>query len=277
MSLCRLIVSDIRAGIFRNKRLLLMPVLGIFECMSAHMTIAGISDSPQTATFMDLLTEIFRGCKPMLQNNRDAAAIPYLWLAVFILSIFIIFDYMHDDLTQFGIQILSRTRNRAAWWYSKCVWNLASGICCYILFLMTVLIFCGCSGYTIRLTVTPEIISALAAGTAQDAVPIEPHSLLLLLAPLAVICALNMIQMALSLICKPLFSFFITVGILILGVLFDSVFTFSRCGMLMMSNQFSSDGYETVSALMVCLILTAAACIAGKCYFKKHDIIPDKE
>ena len=146
MSAFKLILSDIREGILRNKRYILVPILCLFECMSADINLnmfkayGGIK-SP--TTFLDLIAELFHGCDPITKapDPSTVIALPYFWIALFVFAVFINFDYMHNDLTQFGIQVLTRSRKRGAWWGAKCVWCIASGVWFYVLFLLTALLF----------------------------------------------------------------------------------------------------------------------------------------
>mgnify|MGYP003239100490 CR=1 FL=1 len=133
MSVFKLWLCDIREGIFKNKRYTIVPFICIFECMYAHMSINSYQlyyDVHSRPTFLALWAEIFHGCDPITKNPDPNLKIelPYFWIAIFIFAIFIGFDYMHNDLTQFGIQVLSRTRKRSRWWISKCFWCLSSGI-----------------------------------------------------------------------------------------------------------------------------------------------------
>lgn len=282
MTACNLIGNDLREGIGSNKRLLLIPPLAVFECLIAHATVSACAEPAGCMTFFDLLTEIFHGCDPFLTHSEHNLSIPYFWLAIFLLPLFAVLDYLHDDLTQFGLQVLTRTQNRFTWWLSKCIWNLSAGICCYALFLLTVLLYCLIMGIPLSLSNTADVTKALAgASSCYKCGFFSEFSAsqigMLIFSPLAVICTLNMLQMILSLFCKPLFSFLITVGILLAGVMSDCGIAFSRGGMMLMSSITMTLGYDPASELILCLILIMVSFAAGGLYFQKYDILPDKE
>ncbi len=287
MNAFKLILCDIREGIIRNKRYFLIPVLYLFEFMYADLnlntykTYGGVRSR---TTFLDLMAEIFHGCDPIARTpNPDIMiTLPYFWIAIFVFAVFVSFDFMHNDLTQFGIQVLSRSQKRSTWWGAKCVWCIASGIWFYALFLLTALIFCIINGYELQLTNTPDILNIIADRSIIYSFNGIPElsllqKILMLLAPMAVICTLNMIQMLLCLFCKPMYSYLIIIGILLFGVLADTPVAFSRCAMTTMNNWFFEDGYPIVIGLAVCVLLTVAAMLIGTLYFKRYDILPDKE
>lgn len=287
MNAFKLILCDIREGIIRNKRYFLVPVLSLFECMYADMNINAYKTYGAVqshTTFLDLIAEIFHGCDPIARTpNPDIMiALPYFWIAIFVFAVFVSFDYMHNDLTQFGIQVLSRSRKRSAWWGAKCIWCILSGIWFYVLFLLTVLIFCIINEYELLFTNNPDILNIIADRSIIYIFKGVPNLNFLqrswmLLAPMVVICTLNMLQMLLCLFCKPMYSYLMIIGILLFGVLVDIPAAFSRCAMTTMNNWFFEDGYPTVIGLAVCVILTVVAMVIGTLYFKRYDILPDKE
>ena len=189
---------------------------------------------------------------------------------------------MHNDLTQFGIQVLSRTRKRSRWWISKCFWCLSSGIYFYIIFLLTAIVFSIINGYDLTLSESTELLNIIAdrsviytfTGISELNIFQE---LWMLFSPMLVICTFNMIQMILCLFMKPMYGYLLVVGILILGILTDIPLAFSRCGMITFSDYFFEDGYHISIGLAICLILIMASILIGTLYFKKYDILPDKE
>lgn len=287
MNVFKLLLCDIREGIFRNKRFIIVPFLCIFECLYASMNInayKGYYEIYSKTTFLDLMTEIFHGCDPIAKNpNPDIKIeIPYFWLAVFIFAVFIGFDYMRNDLTQFGIQVLSRIQKRSKWWLAKCVWCLMSGVWFYVLFLLTALIFCIINGYGFGFTGNLEIINVLAnRSVIYTYIGISELNIFqgvsILIAPIFVICTLNMIQMILCLFLKPMYSYLIIIGVLLFGILTDIPIAFSRCGMLTFSNCFFQDGYQTELGFVICLTLITGSILIGNLYFRRYDILPDKE
>ena len=287
MSVFNLILNDIREGILKNKRFIIIPILCIFECMHAHMNINTYKkyyDIHEQTTFLDFIAEIFHGCDPIskISNPDIKIEIPYFWLAIFIFAVFVGFDYMHNDLTQFGIQVLSRTRNRRSWWISKCVCSLVSSIWFYMIFILTAIVFSLINGYSLDFANVSSIINVLAdKSVIYTFVEVSDLNKLqgvcMLLSPLLVICTLNMLQTTLCLLIKPMLGYLTIICILLLGILTDMPLAFSRYGMITFNNWFYEEGYQMIIGLGICLIIIFVSILIGTAYFKKYDILPDKE
>lgn len=288
MNAFKLLLCDIREGIIKNKRYLIIPILALFQCMNAGLKfdiigeLDGVNNNP--ATFFDLVAEIFHGCDPMLKMAKisDEVSFPFFWIAIFIFVVFVSFDYMHNDLTQFGIQVITRSKKRSTWWTAKCMWCLASSVWCYILFLATVLIFSAVSGYEVGLSYNPDYLSSVAANSRVFIFTGLPElsaakRICMLLSPMLVICTLNMIQMLMCLLFKPMYSYLAVVGVVLAGVITDVPIAFSRLSMTTMSDWFFKDGYPVEMGAVICLVIISAAIIAGIVYFRRYDILPDKE
>lgn len=287
MNVCKLLFCDIREGILSNKRYGIAPLLALFQCMYVHFQLQAymeyyqMSDRP---TIFELLVMIFSGCDPIAKNpNQDTQiAIPYLWMAIFVFAVFVTFDYMHKDLTQFGIQILTRTGKRLRWWLAKCIWCLMAGLWFFVLFMLTVMAFCLINGYSLHIPQNTELLNMVSNrsivyifhGVSQLS---GWQCVYFLAAPAVVLCTLNMLQMLLCLICKPMHGYLIVVGMLSISLLADSPVAFPRCAMIPMNIWFYQDSFSPFAGLAVCLLLILACMILGALYFRRYDILPDKE
>ena len=287
MNVYKIIMCDIKEGIIKNKRNIIIPLLCILQCMYAHLNInmfKEYNDIKSNSSLLDLFTEIFHGCDPVGQNiNPDIKIIvPYLWFSIFVFAVFISFDYMHNDLTQFGIQILSRTSKRRFWWISKCAWCYLSSIWFYSIFAITTVVFAIINGYDIFGTNNVETLNILAdrsvvysyIGIAQLSLK---HILSILLMPLIVISALNMIQMLLCLFIKPMYGYLLIIGVVTFGIISDSPVAISRIGMVTFNNMYFESAYNEVMGILICTAINIICIIIGTVYFKKYDIIPSQD
>ena len=189
---------------------------------------------------------------------------------------------MHNDLTQFGTQILTRCRKRESWWLSKCIWCIAATVWCYILIIGTIFLY----GVLHDFILTPENNYKLTDALTNESVVYESAScksigimdrLCIIIAPLTVILALNMIQMTLCLVIKPVYSYIISVVLIIAGTFSDSQIAFTRSAMVLYNMNYLKKGYNTHVGIIICLTITALCMIIGGIYFKKTNILPDKE
>ena len=287
MIVCKLIRFDIRQGVFYNKRFLAVPVLALVQCIMVicqrqpFMEYYNVKCDP---SFGDMLVMIFEGCCPIVKCalRNITVSIPYYWLIIFITSVFISFDYMYLDLTRFGMQILTRTNRRADWWFSKCVSGIASGIWFGVLFYASVLLFCIVMKYPLTLHLQKDVLEPVVSGNvlyhyAHFPKMTAARFVMLFLAPVAVFCTLNLLQMFFTLFCKPMYSFLIILGILVLSVMFDGPVFFPRSAMLLNHRAFYSDGYPYQSGMLIEAVVIAAVILVGAVLFHRHNILPDKE
>ncbi len=278
MNAYKLICHDIRQGVLQNKRLLIIPFFSLFACFSANLYIYDAESS--APTFADLWVALFQGCLPIMKANDGQAVIPFFWLAMFLLAAFTIFDTLHDELSGFGLQLLTRTNARPIWWFSKCIRIVAALMSIYLIVFVTSLLFALVSGYEMTMQVSSSLPERLLAATEYyqiGDVPGTEAAPLLLLAPLILFCTLGLLQMAISLFCKPVCSYIITAICVIAGTLTDSTAAFSRCGMLLTSTIFTTNGYSLRNGLIICLILMIIAVLGGMFCFQRRDLFLTKE
>ncbi len=287
MNVSKIILCDIKEGVIKNNRNIIVPFLCVLQCLYAHLNIKMYKEYHEvrnTTSLLDLFAEIFHGCDPIGKNpNPDIKImIPYLWFSIFVFAVFISFDYMHNDLTQFGIQILTRTRKRQAWWVSKCIWCYASSFWFYFLFYLSTMAFSIINGYDVFQIRNVEMINILAdRSVIYSYVGITEMNTLYVLSiifmPLIVICTLNMIQMLLSLVIKPMYSYLVIIGLVVIGIISDSPIAFTRIGMVTFNNIFFDNAYNEILGICICAIINIICIVTGILYFKRYDIIPDKD
>ncbi len=286
MNVFKLIAYDVREGILKNKRYICVPILAILLCMYSDLRISFnqangfFSGKP---TFLNLFTDIFHGCDPIINLLQAdcGVGVPYFWIGAFVFAVFISFDYMHNDLTQFGIQILTRSRKRSMWWVAKCVWCLLSSAWFYMLFILAVVLFSIVCGYELSLSYNNELLSILV-----DSSPIYSYNggdvstiqcATVVLSPFIVLCTLNMLQMVMCLFFKPMYSYFVTVCIVMLGMITDIPVAFSRTAMMPKTDIFLNGAYRVNGGIVICVVLIVTVVIGGILYFKRYNILPHKE
>lgn len=287
MIFCKLVWNDLIKGTFQSKRILYLILIAVLQCMLVQIELnnyvyyaesSGIHG--YTYQFADILFGVFGGCESFLKIK--SGVFPYAWFALMICSLFLTFDYLNQDITQYGMQILIRTKQRTTWWLSKCVWNILSVVFCYGCILVITLFFCMITNTPIAfsgdLSLQHQISIANICYTAHTELSLSIYDLMLsFLCPLLLLQALSLLQMTLSIVIKPIYSFGLMMGILIFAVISDWSMSFARTGMIRYSSLFFSDGYSIKAGALLCLGLSLLSVIAGCFMFKHYDILPDKE
>lgn len=282
MNVFKLVFNDITEGVIKNKRFISVPLVSIFACMVADIKINNYIFGCQLSvkrTAFDVFAEIFHGIDPLIR--QQSFQLPYMWIGIFMCILFIAFDYINKDISQFGIQVVTRLKSRKEWWYSKCISNIVTSLCYYLIFIAVVIIFCLINRYDLSLQNTPEISQLLSTSGIysykQLTVFTNKEVIIQIVSPLILLITLNLMQMMLSLIIKPAYSIVITMGILLIGLFIDNVYAFSRMGMCMMSNIYYTDGYDLIKGSIVCIVIIITSISLGACIFERYDILPGKE
>lgn len=282
MNLFKLIWNDLKEGVLKNRRFLVVPVLCIFECLAADINLnyaVQTSGTTTSRTFFDVFSEIFHGADPL--SKVSSWDIPYFWITIFVGMLLMSFDYMQNDLTHFGMQILTRVKKRKTWWFSKCMYSTIAALFYYVVFLAVIALFCVLSGYDVSLHSTQEIMNILNSSGIymyNQASQLSTQTILLeLLSPFVVLITINMLQMVLSLVIKPIYSMIVVIGVVLLGIFWDFLPAFSRSAMVMMSDIYYSDGYPMKKGLLVCAGVIVVSVIVGKIIFDRFDIIPERD
>ncbi|MCD7811586.1 MAG: hypothetical protein LUG91_07020 [Ruminococcus sp.] len=284
MSVFKMVLCDIKEGTLKNKRFIAAPLVALFVLLVAQMRIDSFLSAfsiDVTPTLFNLLIDAFRGCDPLSKIMEMHASLPYIWTSIFIFSTFTIYDYAYDDISNFGMQIILRTGRRSSWWHSKCIWVILSGVYYYALFLLTLIVFAAANGYSMTFKDNTLLSDLLANSscyyTFKNTEEVKGIELLIfILSPLIVICTLNIFQMTLSLFIKPLYSFFVTLGVLLLTDFVDWTVIFPRSAMMTFSEHYQQGGYDINSGWIVCIVVIAVSVITGGIWFRRYDILPQK-
>ncbi|MCD7752206.1 MAG: DUF2705 family protein [Lachnospiraceae bacterium] len=275
MRFCRTLRYDIRECIFKNKRFLLIPPVFCLQCFWTKSLIFNI-DSALNGTYLDYLFSAFLGDDPIF--GERGVDIPVYWVFHFFLSAFITTGLVQRDLGGFGQQVIIREKSRKQWWLSKCVTLAISGFVYVLIADLSVLIFCLFNRVKISLHTSEQVMeSLLESDTFLMKVPLVTDSPLSIAAifmmPALVIITLNAVQMLLSLIWEPVFSFLAVNCYVLLSVYISSPVAIGGYAMLCRSSLYMDGGLNPLQGAGLCLAVTAAAFLAGGLIFQRKDII----
>lgn len=264
----KVIAHDLRHGLGR-KRYLAMPLLFVVPCL---LWIELMRNAPVQGTLGDCLAYIWMG-RPPIRPEENPIMLPYFWMLTIIGSLYLNLDYLLNDLTQFGQQIIFRIGSRRSWYLSKCLWNTAVCalyllVCLLCAILSTILV-----GGRMTWQMTPEMFLLFA-----DYIPAEPMTAvqclcLYLLLPYLAVLAFNLVQMTLCLFVKPVISFLFSLSLVILTIFWHSPFLFGNGAMVVRSGLLYAKGLSPVTLGFSALVVILVAVLAGCIRFEKMDIL----
>lgn len=225
------------------------------------------------ATYGDTVFYIFAGMAEYVPEPTTFFRFPMIWMLLYIVLAWITLEYAHNDLVDYGQQVLIRTNGRTMWWLSKCVWNACSVLGFFGVIWLTLLLFCLAAGYPITLTLHADllgnILNASVTGTGSADVLLLAT---FLLTPL-VLMALNLLQMTFTMFVKPIAGFCITTALLILSAYQISPLLIGNYAMPMRSTAFLSTGVDLQTGILYALVLAGIAVAVGAVRFRHYDIL----
>lgn len=273
----KLLCYDIKNG-FRStgKRYLAAAVAFIIMFACSLIVINGYNVQAKPVVPVDVnlgntLLYAFGGMDEYVPDGQTPFRIPAFWLLAYLLLAYITLYYPYDDLDEFGQNILVRSRGRVLWWLSKCVWNLLSVVCYFLLAWAIFALGCLAAGGSLSMELSSEICIICKVEADHTLPPALIPQMLLL--PLLIMAGLNLFQMALSLFIKPFYSFIVTAAILLLSAYYLSPVCIGNYAMPLRSHMILSNGVGLNTGLLVAVILTAVSVIAGGIVFRKRDIL----
>lgn len=265
MNWLRLARYDLRNGLLRW-RYLFIPALFFFSCLSAWTRM---SNARCVGSWMDYILCCFQGI-PALVSMEDFS-FPVEWLLVMGGCLFLNLDYPLNDLTEAGQQIIIRSGRKSGWFLSKCLWNLLSCVVYVLLGALMALGFTVVTGGEIRLTNTPGACDAVLQMYGSKTLDAGQTLTVAVILPTLTLMALNMLQMVLCLLVKPVFSFLICVCLLVVALFIDSPYVLGNGAISSRSGVLLEQGLEPVAVGLFCVAAIAVIVAVGLIRFDRMD------
>lgn len=220
----------------------------------------------------DALLFIFGGMREYDPSIDRRFSFPALWMLLYMLLAYLVLYYPHRDLEENGQNVLIRTGGRGLWWMSKCAWNTLSVILYFLLGWGITVLGCICTGIPLTLHLSPNI-NILFEMTGYNMLHPDELTAEILLLPLAVMAALMLMQMALSLFVRPVYSYMITAAVLLAGTYYLSPLFIGNYAMPLRSIRMIRNGVEPKTGLIMSAVLAAVSVAAGLVRFRRYDIL----
>ena len=224
----------------------------------------------------DYLFNIWAGMSEYVPSPDNPIRIPALWMLMLLWMFYLTLYYPYHNLTGIGKQLLIVSGNRYSWWFSKCIWIILCVLTYYSIGFAVTLMWTIFSGGILDLTVSKYVLDFLKIN--QSNMPLGPYRLNVgtLLLPILVTTAICMIQLILSVLIRPIFSYLITVAYLFLSVYFQNSFFIGNYMMAARNTSFSLSGMTPWHGAVIAVFVIIVSIVGGSAIFNKIDII-DRE
>lgn len=272
MNLRNLIFHDWRCGLLRA-RYLFTPLLAALPCFACWHSLRGAGFTPAP---VELLMYCFKGQKPVTAySDVLELQLPIFWLLLVGGCMFFNLDYLLKDLTNAGQQIIIRSKNRIAWYLSKCVWNLCSCGLYFIMIGATVVLFPLFTGGEITLRSNATALMLIFEEARVEPVPLSIADGLVVafLLPLLTVSALSMLEMTLCLFVKPIVGFACCMVLLIVALFVSSPAILGNGAMAIRSAKILEAGIPAWAAAGIAGAAVIGCVVVGCLRFQRMDIL----
>ena len=283
--LYKLFMYDIRVGFDSNKVLFLLAAVVFItlflifysDCNTPYVIDENgefYSLSSEKESAVDYLLFFFKGIKIYDLSSQRPFEIPILWLAIQISLALLVTAYPLRDLYSYAPQNIVRSQRKWIWWLAKCLWVILTVFAFYGICLLAALIggIVGGGG-----VFGPNSAIQLYINNLDLAGVTGIELLLLMLVPVFVSVALSLVQVTLSLIIKPVFSFLVLMSYHLISTIVYSPFIIADYPMLLRNVLFEPDGLSSEAMILVSLCIAVIAIATGALIFKRTDIYPKNE
>lgn len=272
MKWVNLLMHDMRCGLLR-RRYLITVIIFLLPCLTSHSFFETIGEK---GTYADYLLYCFKGSVPLVALAEEMEfRLPVFWILAIGGCLLINLDYLLNDLTNSGHQIIIRCQNRDDWFISKCFWNISSCVLYFGLALLTILVYTLLQDGELTFTNTPEITVMLFYEALTDPVQLSVKDTIVcaIVSPLLTIIAYSLVEMLISLLIKPTIAFLTCIILLITSVYWDLPYLIGNGAMVIRSRYLIDDGIDPTISIAVTLTVIIVSILLGVYYFNRTDII----
>lgn len=263
---------DLYNGILRKRRkmaaiFLLFVVINFTYAALIHAFIQnGLIPNASSINTGDYIMYYLSG----ISMENTSHSIPFLWIFQMLGCCFSCLHYPLEDLRTSGKHRLILCGNRTIWWISKCLWLSANVIVYYALAYAASLFTSVLSGANANCSITGYTVYLLKLTGPLNKAPYNGTGYFLFIPFVAI--AICMLQMTLSLLIQPLYSFVFIAGYLLISVYFKTPYLIGDFAMLARSNLIDAEGFSAITGGTIAGIFIVLSVVFGIVIFRNKDI-----
>ncbi len=207
-------------------------------------------------------------------GSTSSFVFPTLWYLSVLFPCYMTLTLASDDISSGGVQIMSRLRGRGRWWLSKCALGAVLVVLYYAALYALLWLVCVLMGFSSSAVPNEAIFNTYfdVVFVASETTPAALFAALIL-QPMLVTVALSLIQMAMTLIVKPIYAFIAVAAYLAASTLSFSPALLGNFAMPVRSSAIGVYNFDFLSCLLICAAVSAIAVLAGWWKIAKTDIL----
>lgn len=269
----KLIFYDLRNGLLRcwKKYLISFFLFNLFY-LDLYFKWGNSKLNRSDLSLGDYILYPIAGMKVYIPNAREPFIFPVLWIIIFMLIFYIVLYYPFLDLCGFGKNILVNSRKRSLWWLSKCVWVISSVITYFAIACITAILFSIAANAKSSLNINHTLLMMFGIRDI-DLVSSQNNVILAALLLILVAISLCLMQLTISLFIKPLYSFSLTVSLLLFSAYCKTPLLIGNYAMPIRLNIWIKNGLAPMDGIWFSIIVSLVSITVGYCYFNSIDIM----
>lgn len=275
MKTWKLVKRDWKLGIAKRWFALLFSPIVIFAmtygCSNLIKNLIHYDYMFSNGTILDYFLYDMQGMCVYHFNPKEAFMIPMYWFVFQIGISYFIAYYSQKDLVDNGRALYVASKDRRAWWNSKCIWCVCSVL---IYFIVTALSIAGTAmafGAECSLQMTPEF-AFVELHSNLEYVSFGEVIFIAVIVPFIVTAALCLLQLLFSFLLSPVVSFALMCAQYILAAYYTAWYLPGNFTMWMRSSYIDEEGLHPLSGCVIAVAIMAAVYVSGRQYFAKKDI-----
>lgn len=278
MKFIRLLFFDLKNGIWKNRMMFLVPILvGTITFFEATNRITHVSEVriSQEISFGDYFLYLYGGMPQYVPSATNYFEFPVVWMIVIIAILYLVLNYPFKNLAGVGQHILVQAKGRVPWWISKCIWNITSTLLYHAFVVGTILIGCLMRNNSISGQIHKDLIE-LMFQFSQDIVlrDVKKLTFIVCLSPILFSVSLNMLQMTISLFIKPIYSYILSLSILLSSAYLMKPYMIGNYAMMIRFRWIWEKGLMVETGILVSLVIIMASIVVGMIRIYHLDILP---
>lgn len=271
------LIFDFRQGILRSRTLLLVPALiaavTFFDFYVKARRYLEDGMIQNAAGYGDYWFYLYGGMCEYIPFPENPFQFPVVWILVLLILPFILLNYPFQDLYGVGQQVLVRSGRRSLWWLSKCCWNFCGTVLYHLTIQAIGLVLSLASGMEISNRIHMDFINLVFNIRNQEVWNPSSLPISVLMLPVLISAAINMLQMTVSLFIRPIFSFFAAAVLLLSSAYLLSPFVIGNYAMAFRYDWMLKAGVSIGTGKRIAAVLLFQAALLGLVRFRLYDIL----
>lgn len=273
MKFFRIVLHDITEGTLRRPYFIFVPLITFFICQRAFYTFS----EHGVATIGDYFIFCMAGIEPFQFGMGEQFRFPIQWIILLGGMLYTSLNYPRQDIGTYGQQMLIRMDSRMTWWLSKWTWLFLNALILFLTYIVTIVLFSIYKGVPFALASSPDMTDLLYTNY-WDYISISLSGnevkLISIILPFLVLFSLSALQLLLTLIISPMFSFFLILSVLIVSAFATSPLLIGNYAMSQRSTLMIKNGVNPCEGIWILVIAILIIFIVGAVMFKRTDILP---